>query len=203
MGPVKNQGDCGSCWAFAATTIMETMQAIKYGTILKLSEQEALDCTDAEAKLIHGVDYRSFGCDGGNPLSYWWFGITHGVQSLASYGYTGRDEQCKFSNRVVVARGDTWGIERQMSVDQILAQLRKGPLNVAINAQTLDFQFYRSGVLDATANCPGEYADVNHSVVLVGYSEQTVPLFREECVDYESYKDVTTTVTKRRGKKSR
>ena len=58
---VKNQGNCGSCWAFAAATVQETMQSIKTGKRpLRLSEQQGLDCCE-----------ESFGCEGGWMAHYW------------------------------------------------------------------------------------------------------------------------------------
>ena len=58
--PVKNQGACGSCWAFAATTVQEAMQAIKNDSKVRLSEQEGVDC-----------DVNSYGCNGGWMSNYW------------------------------------------------------------------------------------------------------------------------------------
>lgn len=75
--PVKNQGGCGSCWAFAATTVQETMQAIKRDTTaVRLSEQEGVDC-----------DHRSSGCAGGSPYGYWQMSHEIGSQAYADYPY--------------------------------------------------------------------------------------------------------------------
>ena len=75
--PVKNQGGCGSCWAFAATSAQEVKQAIKRDTsAIRLSEQEALDC-----------DKRSGGCHGGHPSTYWTMSNEIGSQAYTDYPY--------------------------------------------------------------------------------------------------------------------
>jgi C1A family cysteine protease len=77
LGDVKNQGGCGSCWAFAATTVQETMQAIKDDTDpIRLSEQEGVDC-----------DNRSYGCSGGWMHNYWKMSKEIGSQSEVDYEY--------------------------------------------------------------------------------------------------------------------
>ena len=75
--PVKNQGGCGSCWAFAATTAQEAMQSIKYGSSpVRLSEQEGVDCTS-----------KSHGCGGGWMSHYWEFSAESSSQSNSDYPY--------------------------------------------------------------------------------------------------------------------
>ena len=76
--PVKNQGDwCGSCWAHAATTVQESMQAIKTDSpVVRLSEQEGIDC-----------DKNSWGCDGGEMYSYWEMSSKIGSQAYSNYKY--------------------------------------------------------------------------------------------------------------------
>lgn len=66
MIPVKNQGACGSCWAFSATSVMEGVQAIKDGRpAIELSTQEAVDCTPNDQ------GYWCNGCNGGWMTGYW------------------------------------------------------------------------------------------------------------------------------------
>ena len=88
VAPVKNQGDdCGSCWAFTATTVQESMQAIKTGNpVVRLSEQEGVDCDKGNA---------SYGCDGGEMYSYWEMSSKIGSQAYATYEYEGRDGKCR------------------------------------------------------------------------------------------------------------
>lgn len=77
VGDVKSQGNCGSCWAFAATTCQEAMQAIKDNeSPVQLSEQEAVDCTT-----------QSGGCNGGWMTHYWKFSNEKGSQPVETYQY--------------------------------------------------------------------------------------------------------------------
>lgn len=73
--PVKNQGGCGSCWAFAAATVQESMQAIKTEKpVVRLSEQEGVDC-----------DANSYGCQGGWMSNYWTMSEEIGSQANETY----------------------------------------------------------------------------------------------------------------------
>ena len=66
MSPVKDQGSCGSCWAFAAVTLVETYYARKGNTLTKFSEQQLVDCQTGEYSKLE-FSSGSFGCDGGWP----------------------------------------------------------------------------------------------------------------------------------------
>ena len=79
--PVKNQGSCGSCWAFAAATVQESMQAIKTDKpVVRLSEQEGVDC-----------DANSYGCEGGWMSNYWKMSAEIGSQANETYEYEAQD----------------------------------------------------------------------------------------------------------------
>ena len=83
--PVKNQGGCGSCWAFAAATVQESMQSIKNDEpVVRLSEQEGVDC-----------DASSYGCNGGWMSNYWKMSAAIGSQSNETYQYEGQDGECR------------------------------------------------------------------------------------------------------------
>ena len=83
--PVKNQGGCGSCWAFAAATVQESMQAIKTEKpVVRLSEQEGVDC-----------DSNSYGCQGGWMSNYWQMSAEIGSQANETYEYEAQDGACR------------------------------------------------------------------------------------------------------------
>ena len=85
LGDVKDQGYCGSCWAFAATTVQEAMQAIQDDKEpIRLSEQEGVDC-----------DERSYGCKGGWMSSYWKMTTEIGAQSNENYPYERKTKECR------------------------------------------------------------------------------------------------------------
>jgi C1A family cysteine protease len=106
MNPVRNQGGCGSCWAFAAVATTEGKYAIKYGSKVLLSEQQLVDCTR-----------DCYGCDGGwidrglNFIRY------NGAMSQTSYPYTESQTDCKNSVDTVIARVNDVFTRRSTSYD--------------------------------------------------------------------------------------
>lgn len=101
--PVKFQGFCSSCYAFAGTTVQETMQSIKYGTEpVRLSEQEGIDCSA-----------RQQGCVGGRHEWYWEYSNDHGSQLYETYPYESKKGECRNQeNKVVASRADKNSIKR-------------------------------------------------------------------------------------------
>jgi len=158
--PVKNQGSCGSCWAFGTTGAVESNWAIQTGKLLSLSEQQLVDCAGA---------FGNMGCRGGLPSqAFEYIRATGGIELDADYKYTGRDGSCKFNKDKVAAHvtGEvniTEGVESEL-FDAIT---NKGPVAVAFQVAG-DFQSYRSGVYDST-RCKSGPMDVNHAVLAVGY----------------------------------
>jgi len=87
--PVKNQGQCGSCWAFAAIAAQESAVAIKSKSLKLLSAQEYVDCTTVQP-------YDNAGCDGGWYTDAWSYAKDKkGISTQANYPYTARDGSCK------------------------------------------------------------------------------------------------------------
>ena len=86
--PVKNQGSCGSCWAFSATACLESTYQIRKGPLYEYSVQQLLDCCDA-------FTYGCFGCSGGWPDVAMEFLRDKGVDYLSSYPYTGVVGSCR------------------------------------------------------------------------------------------------------------
>ena len=101
--PVKNQGSCGSCWAFAAATVQESMQAIKNDApVVRLSEQEGVDC-----------DSRSYGCSGGWMSNYWRMSAAIGSSSNEAYKYEAKDSACRNQqNKTIVSRANAGSIKK-------------------------------------------------------------------------------------------
>ena len=84
INPIRDQGMCGSCWAFAATSVLEAAYAIENGKLIKFSEQQLLDCANKKARL-----YRSQGCRGGLPHEAFLFGVDSFLALRDSYPYKG------------------------------------------------------------------------------------------------------------------
>nr|ACX54787.2 cysteine protease [Arachis diogoi] len=160
--PVKNQGSCGSCWAFSTTGALEGAHYLSTGELVSLSEQQLVDCDHVCDPEEYGA--CDAGCNGGlmnNAFDY--ILQAGGVQTEKDYPYSGRDETCKFDKSKVAATVANFSVV-SLDEDQIAANLVKhGPLAVGINA--IFMQTYIGGV-----SCPyicGKNLD--HGVLLVGY----------------------------------
>merc|ERR1712187_587017 len=91
VNPVKNQGSCGSCWAFGAVGALEPSYALATGTLTNLAEQQLVDC-----------DKSSNGCSGGlSRYSFSGYYKTHGACATNSYPYAARDGTCKSCTAVI------------------------------------------------------------------------------------------------------
>lgn len=154
VGPVKNQGSCGSCWAFSTIANIEGLYAIKNGKYESFSEQELVDC-----------DTVDHGCNGGLMTNAFTWLKNKGVENDANYPYHGRKETCHFD-----AGKATYKVTGYKNVskneEEILKVLYEtGPLSIAVDAT--DFQTYTKGI-KRTCNFRG----LNHGVALVGYGEE-------------------------------
>jgi C1A family cysteine protease len=154
--PVKNQGQCGSCWAFSTTGSMEGLLKIKTGTLTSLSEQQLVDCAGSSGNQ---------GCNGG-LMDYAFTWITkNGLCSEQDYRYAGRDQSCKKGCKPV----DGTKISGFKDVDQgsesqLQTAVTQQPVSVAIEADQSAFQFYSGGVFSAACG-----TQLDHGVLAVGY----------------------------------
>jgi len=146
--PVRNQGQCGSCWAFAAGCAAEALLCQGW-----TSTQELVDCTCS-------------GCNGGWPsqaLSYY---KSKGVCWDKEYPYTARKGSCQSS------KCSHTGIHNVVSCKDsgggITAALAGNFVAIAIDAGGLDFMFYKSGSFMPGVNC--NHHSVNHAVTAVSVS---------------------------------
>lgn len=161
VAPVKDQGSCGSCWAFSAIGSLESAYAIKNGKLITLSEQELVSC-----------DNSDFGCQGGlmDNAFNWIIKSAKGVCSESSYEYTSGTTssrgQCLESSCEPVPGTVPQGFyDIPPNEPSLIAALNEhGPVAVAIEADQSAFQFYHSGVL--TGRCGNR---LDHGVLLVGY----------------------------------
>lgn len=156
--PVKNQGSCGSCWAFSTTGNIEGVTFLKTGKLVSLSEQELVDCDK---------DFGDQGCQGGLPSNAYKFVLAEkGIDTEDSYPYKGRGESCSEKSGTVGATITNWTAISQ-DEDQIAQQLsQRGPLSIGINAAMM--QLYMGGVADPLdLLCNKKKLD--HGVLIVGY----------------------------------
>jgi len=154
--PVKDQGQCGSCWAFSVTGNVEGQYAIKHGQLLSLSEQELVDCDDLDD-----------GCSGGLPdNAYRAIEKLGGLEQESDYPYEAENEKCHFKKNLVkvelTSAVNITSNETQMA--QWLVQ--NGPISIGINANAM--MFYIGGVSHPLKFlCSPKSLD--HGVLIVGY----------------------------------
>jgi len=157
--PVKNQGQCGSCWSFATTGAIEGAWAIATGQLVSLSEQQLVDCSSAEGNA---------GCGGGQADQGFQFVIQNGgICAEDAYPYTGAQGTCR--ECPAVATISSFSDVAANSESDLQAASAQQPVAVAIEADQQVFQFYSSGVLDD----PSCGTNLDHAVLLVGYGTDT------------------------------
>merc|ERR1712137_753053 len=157
--PVKNQGQCGSCWAFSSTGGTEGQWAINTGTLTSMSEQQFVDCSK-----------QNSGCNGG--LMDYAFAFAEGtaVATESSYPYTARDGSCKSSFSTAIPRGGVTGYtDVSNSASSLKSALNSRPISVAIQADQSVFQQYTGGVI--TSGCGSQ---LDHGVLATGYDGNTI-----------------------------
>jgi len=154
--PVKNQGQCGSCWAFSTIGGLEGAWEIGTGTLTSMSEQQLVDCSKANN-----------GCGGGNMETGFQYEEGVNVATESSYPYTARDGSCKSSGyTTAVPRGGVTGYKAVgSSTSSLQSALNKGPVSVAIEADQNAFQGYTGGVISS-----GCGTSLDHGVTAVGYT---------------------------------
>jgi C1A family cysteine protease len=160
LGPVKDQGFCGSCWAFSTIGNIEALNTIKTGELVQLSEQQLVDC-DTE------VDE---GCNGGLMENAFQYLMEKGCMKEEDYPYVGYDDTCKYDETKVAVKIANWTMLADKDEEKMKEFLyTNGPLAIAINADP--FQYYIGGIIDEDEwSCDPE--GLNHGVVLVGYGSE-------------------------------
>ncbi|MCI3690452.1 C1 family peptidase, partial [Escherichia coli] len=157
--PVKDQGQCGSCWAFSTTGSLEGQHYNKTQQLVSLSEQNLVDCSKKQG---------NEGCQGGlMDQAFKYIKINHGIDTEASYPYKARDQKCNFKSANVGATLTSYkDIPKgsEAALQQAVAEI--GPISVAIDASHSSFQLYKSGVYNEPA-CSSTQLD--HGVLAVGY----------------------------------
>jgi cathepsin L len=153
--PVKNQGQCGSCWAFSTTGAVEGAWFISNKTLISMSEQELMDCSK---------DLGNDSCEGGLMDYAFEYILHHGICSESSYPYKMADRK-SCDSCSPVAQISSYTDINQTDADLAKAVTRQ-PVSVAIEADEEAFQFYSSGVL--TGDCGTQ---LDHGVLAVGYGE--------------------------------
>jgi len=153
--PIKNQGQCGSCWAFSTTGSVEGAYFLSKGSLQSFSEQQLVDCS---------TSYGNQGCNGGLMNLSFFYIKDNGITLESKYPYKGVGSTCKYN-----VADKAWTISDCTEVTEdneqsLLGAIAKNPVSVAIQANHLSFQLYKKGVY--TGNCG---TNLDHGVLAVGY----------------------------------
>jgi cathepsin L len=155
--PIKNQQQCGSCWAFSSTGSMEGAHQIKVGKLVSLSEQQLVDCSQAQGNQ---------GCEGGLMDQAFEYVISNGgITSEKNYPYTAQDGTCMSPLPAAVTTLSSFTDITSGDESGILTATNIGPVSIAIEADSQAFQFYSGGVF----NDPTCGTNLDHGVLVVGY----------------------------------
>lgn len=162
--PIKNQGHCGSCWAFSSTGAIEGAWQIATGKLISLSEQQFVDC----AKVRWGND----GCNGGRQDQAFNYAEVSDICTEEQYPYVGTNwlfKQCGVSNctKPGLANGAIKGYRNVVNATtaSLMDAVAQQPVSVSIEADQRVFQLYKAGVL-TSKECGSE---LDHAVLAVGY----------------------------------
>ncbi|XP_057662229.1 procathepsin L-like [Diorhabda carinulata] len=153
---VKNQGSCGSCWAFSTTGTVEGANFIKTGKLISLSEQNLVDC-----------DYQDSGCSGGYMINGLKYIEQNGIMSESDYPYKEEDGNCMFNESKYAVKISGYKTIISGDEDDLKKAIIQTPVSVAIDVTDI-FQLYTSGTLYDPICGNTEY-DLNHAVLAVGY----------------------------------
>jgi len=159
---VKDQGSCGSCWAFSATGAVEGAWYVKAGNLTALSEQELMDCSR---------DYGNLSCNGGwMDDAFQYILENKGICAEDDYPYEAKDNKCRASSCKSVASISSYarvGFDQKNANDDtyLMDAIQHGPVSVAIQASSPIFQMYTGGVISG----PSCGTRLDHGVLLVGY----------------------------------
>nr|AEE69034.1 cysteine protease [Taenia pisiformis] len=157
---VKNQGNCGSCWAFSSTGALEAALAKKTGKLISLSEQQLVDCS-----LKNGND----GCNGGYMSNAFKYLEDHSIEPESAYPYRATDGPCRYNESLGVGTvTDIGEIPEGNETALMEAVATVGPISIAIDASSLGFMFYRHGIYKSHW-CSSKF--LNHGVLAVGYGK--------------------------------
>jgi len=149
----KNQGDCGSCWAFSSTGSLEGLYFLNNSNLLSFSEQNLVDCVTEDQ-----------GCDGGEMTDALTYAAQNGIEQESEYPYTGEDGTCTFNSSLAIQTNNGYYNVTIQSQTQLLAAIVQQPISIGIEADQLAFQFYVGGVIKS-----GCGDNVDHGVLVVGY----------------------------------
>lgn len=153
---VRDQGDCGSCWAFASVGVLESHHFIKTGKLLNFSEQQLIDCSSSNR-----------GCGGGRTEETFNYFIDNDIAMAESYPYEGKEEKCRL-RKAEKSDVKIYGYGRIQSGKNALLKAvnQLGPIYVGVDANHKTFRFYSEGIF-SYSDC--DDFEANHVAIIVGF----------------------------------
>jgi cathepsin F len=161
VNEVKNQGQCGSCWAFSTVANIEGVNFVKTQKLLSLSEQQLVDCDTTS----------DHGCQGGLPANAFQFLISKGMglESETKYPYAARNNKCSAAKADELVLISGWKQIASDEAQMAAALVQYGPLSIGINAGPM--QWYRGGIANPwTILCNPK--SIDHGVAIVGFGSE-------------------------------
>jgi hypothetical protein len=153
---IKDQGQCGSCWAFSTTGGVEGVVQLRHGHLTSLSEQELVDC---------GGSYGNAGCNGGLMDNAFKYVEAKGLCTESAYPYTAKDGTCKSTSCTASTDSKITSYKDVTHTENALGAAVDGqPISIAIEADQSGFQLYKTGVFCGVCG-----TNLDHGVLLVGY----------------------------------
>jgi C1A family cysteine protease len=154
--PVKNQGQCGSCWAFSTTGSVEGAWVVAGNPLVSLSEQQLVDCAGSAGNQ---------GCNGGlMDNAFNWIIQNGGICSESDYPYSGEDGSCQTSCKPAATISSFVDVTSGDENALLQALLVSGPVSIAIEADQSVFQMYQGGIITS----PACGTNLDHGVLIVG-----------------------------------
>lgn len=150
--PIKDQGQCGSCWAFSTTGGLEGLSKLGFGTLQSFSEQQLVDCS-----LLYG----NHGCSGGLMDNAFRYVKDHGITGEQAYPYVAKKETCQVKQGEFKISGHT---DVAKSCTNLANDVTGRPISVAVDAA--NWSPYKSGVFSGCGT------SLDHGVLLVGVTDQ-------------------------------
>ena len=162
VNPVKNQGQCGSCWAFSTTQCCEGAEFLKYNVLYSFSEQSLVDCEKTDS-----------GCNGGLPVNAFDFIINEcggKVMLEEYYPYLAIDGDCQYDDEHAAGHFKYYIAIAENDEDDLAAKCEQyGPISIGIDASNWSFQLYSRGIYDEPA-CSS--VNLDHGVGLIGFGSE-------------------------------
>jgi C1A family cysteine protease len=157
VNDIQDQGKCGSCWAFSSTAAMEGAHFLASGKLLKLSEQQFVDCAPT-----------SYGCQGGFETGAFSYALIHPQELETAYPYTAKTGSCHDDDTQGKVSVETYETVPPSSDSQLKAAIQAQPTCVAVQANNPSFLHYSGGII----NDPNCGTKLNHAITAIGYGSE-------------------------------